>query len=354
MRALIARDRDAIAVEDVELRQLGATDVQVRIEASGLCHSDVSLVNGTLPGRFPVVLGHEGSGVIVAVGDSVVGLDPGQRVVLSAMPACGQCWFCERDEPYLCERSAELRRPSVVDTAGGTVRGASGLGTFADELIVDRLAVVPVDTDLPAAELSVIGCAVLTGTGAALNIARVTAGETVLVVGAGGVGLAAIQGARIAGAANIVAVDPSVAARASATACGATHAVPPDQAADLVAELTAGHGVDAVLECVTTSQTMRAAWDMTRMGGRLALVGVPSSDQLADLPLVDMVRSGKQVLGCVYGASDGQRDIPRYVALAEAGRLDLAALVGQLVAFDDMVDVFADPPSTPGRTVMVA
>lgn len=158
--ALVARGRDTVALEDLPLREPGPGDVRVRIEASGLCHSDVSLVDGTLPGKFPVVLGHEGAGTIEEVGDAVEHLAEGQRVVLSAMPACGDCWHCDRAEPYLCERSADIRRPAFGD---GTVRGASGLGTFSDAVVVDQRAVVPIDTDLPADQLSVIGCAVLTG-----------------------------------------------------------------------------------------------------------------------------------------------------------------------------------------------
>jgi S-(hydroxymethyl)glutathione dehydrogenase/alcohol dehydrogenase len=327
--------------------------VVVRVDASGLCHSDVALSNGELAGEFPVVLGHEGTGHVLDVGTAVRRVRAGDRVVLSAVPSCGHCWFCARAEPYLCACAGTLKRAPFLDGATA-VRGASGLGTFSDVLVVDESAVVRVDTDLPAEELAVIGCAVLTGVGAVLNIAAVRAGDCVLVIGAGGIGLAAVQGARAAGAVPIIAIDPVEAARASAAGCGATHVFPPGQdAAAAVLELTGGRGADAVIECVGTSDSFTSAWSLTRAGGQIVLVGVGTGGDVNPIPLIDVVRSGRRVIGCVYGQASVHRDVPRYVRLAEAGALDLGRLVGRRVTLAEIPEFVRGPRSGAGRTVVV-
>lgn len=290
---------------------------------------------------------------MVEAGGDITRIRVGDRVVLSAVPSCGTCWFCSRGEPYLCAHRYSLRRPPFLD-GSHEIRGASGLGTFSDSLVVDERAAVVVDTDLPAEQLAVLGCAVLTGTGAALNIARLRVGDSVVVVGAGGVGLAAIQGARIAGAAPIVAIDPSEDSRRAARSAGATMVVEPgDTVTDAVLGVTDGRGADVAIECVGTSASFAATWPTVRRGGEIVLVGVGHSAEPNPIPLLDVVLSGRRVTGCVYGQSSVHRDIPRYVALAESGGLDLAALIGRRVALEEIPQLL-DAPAGHGRTVVVS
>lgn len=350
MPALTVRSLGECAIEDLALRPVERRDVLVRIDASGMCHSDTSVYNGDLGGRLPVVLGHEAAGTVVEAGADVTHVRVGDRVVLAAIPACGACWFCARGEPYLCERAGSIWRAAWLD--GTTpVRGASGLGTFADAIVVDERVAIPVRTDLPAEQLSLLGCAVLTGAGAVLNIARVRVDDSVAVIGAGGIGLAAVQAARAAGAGPVVAIDPSAAARTAALAQGATHAYASGGEVD--AALTGQRGFDAVIECVGVEATFAAAWELTRRGGEIVVVGVGPRTARNPIPLVDAVLAGRRVSGCVYGSSSVHRDIPRYVAMAEDGRLDFAAMLGRTIALADAPAVLRNGPTTAGRTVIV-
>ncbi len=360
MRAVITRTHGSCSVEEVELRALGRRDVLVRIAASGICHSDVSLCTGTLPGELPVVLGHEGAGTVVEVGPDVTLSGVGDRVVLAAVAPCGQCWFCARGEPYLCAEVRTGSAPSVI-ADGRPIRGSSGLGTLAEFVIVDERAAVAVVTDLPAQQLAVIGCAVLTGAGSVFNIAETVSGDAVLVVGAGGIGLSAVQAARAAGAVVIVAVDPSPAARSMALAVGATDAAAPTgpDLADELLRLTSGRGFDAAFECVGVPATFELAWSLLRRGGHLVAIGVGPEDAPTPIPIAQIVLTGRRISGCTYGSSSVRRDIPRFVALAESGRLDLAALIGRTIGLEDVPDVLpggganagADVPA--GRTVII-
>ena len=352
MPAVIVRELGRAAVEPLALRAVGPTDVLVRIEATGICHSDVSVFNGTLGGRMPVVLGHEGAGTVIEAGGQVTRVKVGDRVVLAAIPSCGSCWHCARAEPNLCEQASKIRKPPFLD-GDRAVEGASGLGTFTDALVLDERIVVPVQTDLGSDLLSLIGCAVITGTGTTLNIATVRAGTSVLVIGAGGIGLSAIQGARAQGAFPIVAIDPSAGALVAASASGATHtsAPGPDTVGEL-RELTQGRGFDVVVECVGNADTFDTAFKLSRRGAEIVLVGVGPRDIMMPVPLVDVVLSGKKLLGCVYGGTSVYRDIPRYVAMAERGLLDFEALVGRRITLADTPAALVSNHG-PGRTVIV-
>ena len=353
MAAVVTRQLGSCSLEELGLRATTSRDVVVRIEASGICHSDVSVMTGDLPVRLPVVLGHEGAGTVTAVGADVATARVGDRVVLSAIPTCGTCYFCARAQPYLCANGAALRRPAFVDKAT-PINGASGLGTFADCLVVDERAAVAVHTDLPAEQLATIGCAVLTGAGAAINLASIGPGDSVLVIGAGGIGLAAIQGSRLQGALPIVALDPAPASRATAIGCGATHVFDPtaDGVDEALTQLTDGIGFDTALDCVGSSGTLDRAWALTRRGGTVVEIGVPGPTVPVSVPLAQIPLSGKRLIGCVYGGSSVFHDIPRYVALAEAGALDLGALVGRRVSLEDVPALLAGPLGA-GRTVII-
>jgi S-(hydroxymethyl)glutathione dehydrogenase/alcohol dehydrogenase len=315
-------------IRDITLRELGPHDVQVQIAASGICHSDLSLATGVLKQRFPAVLGHEGSGTVVAVGDQVRRVSPGDRVVLNWAPPCRQCWFCTHGEPWLCENSAAASGVPHARTADTDIYPGLGTGSFAEATVVRDAAVIPIDPDIPLEAAALLGCAVLTGVGAIRNAARPSADESVLVLGLGGVGLSAVQGARLAGVEQIIAVDVSTEKEELARRCGATDfLVSGDELGKQVRGLTDGRGADVAVECVGRSSTIRAAWGAVRRGGRAVIVGVGGNDDRVDFGALELFYFARSITGCVYGNSDPAADIPRLVEAWRDGRLDLDALV---------------------------
>ena len=339
MRAALMVENDApLVVEELQ----GATglddhDVEVRVEATGVCHSDLTLLGGLMPP--PTVLGHEGAGSVVAVGRDVTRVRVGDRVVASFTPACGDCWYCVRDMSQHCKRAFRFATTTRWHRRDGTpVLSASGLGTFADTLRTHEASLVAVRSDLPAEQLALIGCAVTTGVGAALTTAPVAPGDVVAVIGCGGVGQFVVQGARIAGAAAVVAVDPSPDKRAFAAAVGATHAIDPTDGGllDELRALTGGRGVDVAFEVVGRPELVRAAFDATRRGGTTVIVGMPPLDAEVALPMFAWFNDEKRVVGCNYGSAQVRREFPRLVALAEAGRLDIGAAVTTVRPLDEV------------------
>jgi S-(hydroxymethyl)glutathione dehydrogenase / alcohol dehydrogenase len=346
MRAAVMIGNDEpLVVEELQAGELGDHDVEVRVEASGVCHSDLALLGGLMPA--PAVLGHEGAGTVVAVGRDVAHVRVGDRVVASFTPACGACWYCVRDMSQHCKRTFRYATTTRWHRPDGTpVLSASGLGTFADTLRAHEASVVPVCSDLPAEQLALVGCAVTTGVGAALNTAKVAPGDVVAVVGCGGVGQFVVQGARLAGAAAIVAVDPSPDKRAFATAVGATHTIDPgdgDSASgggggvvEELRALTGGRGVDVAFEVVGRPELVRLAFDATRRGGTTVIVGMPALDAEVALPMFAWFNEEKRVVGCNYGSAQVRREFPRLVALAESGRLDIGAAVTRVRPLDEV------------------
>lgn len=316
------------SVREIALRELGSDDVRVRIAAAGICHSDLSLANGTLAQTFPAVLGHEGSGVVDAVGEQVTHVAPGDRVVLNWAPPCRSCWFCQHDEPWLCENSAAASRQPHATLEGVDLYPGIGTGAFAEQTVVPAAAVIPIADDIPLEVAALLGCAVLTGVGAVQNTGRVRQGDAVLVLGLGGVGLSALQGARLAGASVVIAADLSADKEPLARQCGATEfVVGGDDLAKRVRALTGGRGVDVALECVGRSATIRQAWSCVRRGGRAVVVGVGSNDDRVEFGALELFYFARSVTGCVYGATDPDRDVPRLIDAWRAGELDLDALV---------------------------
>ena len=336
-RAAVLRERGGpLRVEEIDLPEPGPGQVRVALAATGVCHSDLSLANGTLAHKLPVVLGHEGAGRVTAVGEGVTAPAPGDPVVLNWAPACRACWWCGHGEPWLCARAADAaQRPYARLGDGGEVFPGLGTAAFATGTVVGAHACIPLPDDIPLAEAALLGCAVLTGVGAVLNAARVRPGESVVVIGLGGVGLAAVQGARLAGADPIVAVDPVAAKAPLARRLGATEVMGPGR--DLgkrVRALTGGRGADHAIECVGRAETIRAAWSATRRGGRATVVGVgPATEQVTFHPL-ELFHFARELSGCVYGNSDPATDVPRLLEHYRAGRLDLAALVTDEVTLD--------------------
>jgi len=344
MRAAVLTAYGApLSVEDVTLADVGPRGVRLRIEASGVCHSDLSAATGAVPLGVPLILGHEGTGTVTAVGPEVTQVRPGDRVLASFVPVCGECWFCLHDESYLCERMGAASREAKGVRADGTpVRGMTGLGTFAEEMLVDESAVVRVQTDLPSDQLALIGCGVTAGVGAVLNTAQVAPGSTVAVFGCGGVGQSVVQGARIAGASRIFAVDPVPMKREVAERLGATDAVDPGvgDPVEQIMAATGGRGVDDVFEAIGRADAIAQAYATARRGGTIVVIGMASSDATVSFSALSLFYDSKRILGCVFGGSQVRRDFPRFVQLAESGRLDLGALVTRHVGLDDVDDAF--------------
>ncbi len=344
MRAAIFVEPDGdLVVEDVKPTDPGPRDVVVQVTASGVCHSDLSVINGTLPMPPPCILGHEGTGIVESVGKEVSRVKAGDRVIGSFIPACGVCWFCRNNQSNLCEQTytvmGTMRATRSDDTPLPTM---TGLGTFAEAMTCDEISLVKVETDLPDDQLALIGCGVTTGVGAALNTAQVVPGSSVAVVGCGGVGQAVIQGAKIAGAARIIAVDPVELKRTTALELGATDTVDPS-AGDPVAQvqgLTGGRGADYAFEVIGNPATVLQAFNMTRAGGTCVAVGVPRFDQSIELPSMPLILQEKRLLGTVYGSAQVNRDFPRLIGLVEQGRLDLGDMVSRKMGLNDINDAF--------------
>ncbi|MFF8993213.1 Zn-dependent alcohol dehydrogenase [Streptomyces sp. NPDC014983] len=344
MRAAVLHEigQDELDVlDDVEAAGFGPGKVRVRVRATGLCHSDLSAMSGVLPQPAPFVPGHEGAGDVLEVGDGVRHVKPGDRVVICWLPACGACPACRRGQTELClagfmnAGTPNFRRP------GGDVFGFAGTGTFAEEIVVDAGCAVPIPEDVPYDIAALIGCGVTTGLGAALNTAGLEAGSSVAVIGCGGVGISAVQGARLKGAAEIVAVDPVPARREAALTFGATRAVPPDGLADARQQVTGGEGFDCVFEVVGRSATARTAYENTRRGGTLVVVGAGAMDDYLRLNMFELFFDEKRILPSLYGGGDVVRSYERAIALWRAGRIDLAGLITHrvpLAAINEVLD----------------
>jgi S-(hydroxymethyl)glutathione dehydrogenase/alcohol dehydrogenase len=344
MRAAIFLEQNGpLSVEDVQAIDPGPRDVVVRVTASGVCHSDVHVVSGALPVPPPAILGHEGCGIVEAVGREVTRVSVGDRVIGSFIPACGSCWFCLRDQSHLCANTyGVMGAPRASRKDRTPLVAMAGLGTFADRMTCDEMSLVKIETDVPDEQLALIGCGVTTGVGAALNTANVKAGDTVAVIGCGGVGQSVIQGARIAGAARIIAIDPVEMKRTAAMSLGATDVIDPDQgnAVEQVQALTAGIGVDYAFEVIGTPATVEQAFAMARNGGAAVAVGVSRFDQSITIPSFPLVLSEKRLLGCMYGSAQVRRDFPRLVSLVEQKTLDLEHMVTRTMPLDDINEAF--------------
>lgn len=341
MRAAVLHEigQDKLEVlDDVEAVGFGPGKVRLRIRATGLCHSDVSAMNGVLPQPAPFIPGHEGAGEVLAVGEGVTGLSEGDRVVVCWLPACGACPSCKRGQTHLClagfmnAGTPNFRRP------GGDVFGFAGTGTFTEELVVDAGCAVPVPDDVPFEIAALIGCGVTTGLGAAINTAQVTAGSSVAVIGCGGVGISAVQGARVQGAARIVAVDPVASRREAALRFGATEALAPDELADAKQRITGGEGFDYVFEVVGKSVTARTAYENTRRGGTLCIVGAGAMDDMFQVNMFELFFDEKRILPSMYGGGDVLRSYERAIALWRAGRIDLESMITHRVRLDGIND----------------
>lgn len=348
-------------VHDVELDGPHAGEVRVRVAACGVCHSDVSLLNGTFPSMGPTIVGHEAAGVVTHVGDGVRSLEVGDHVVLTPNPACGQCDYCNKGLFSVCPSSMSIATSMLPDGTtrlsrqGETIYRGLGLAAWADEVVVAESGAVRIDEDVPLDVACVIGCAVQTGVGAAINTVSVQPGDSVLVLGAGGIGVSIVQGAAISGATRIIVSDPSEDRREQALRFGATHVLDPavDDVVARTHELT-GIGADVAFDAVGSSALITTAMEATRNAGTTVMVGAaPVDDELALVPALAMFTE-KRLVGSLLGSCWAPRDIPRLVELWRAGKLDLDAMVTMRRPLEEVNEAVADLEAGRGlRTVLL-
>ncbi len=312
---------------DVEVRDLRPNEVRVRIHAAGLCHSDVSVVNGTIPFPTPVVMGHEGAGVVEQIGDAVRKVKVGDHVVLTTLGNCGMCDACDRGQPTHCRDTAgKLKAPFTV--GGEKAFQFANAGVFAEYTVVTETQAVVIDKDVPLASASLIGCAVLTGTGAVLNRAKPQHGQSALVIGIGGIGLNVLQGLALSNCGPIIAVDANPSKEAAARQFGATHfiAAGPDVDTAEAVKAISPNGVDYAFECVGHPALIRQSVDLLDWGGSAILLGVPKFGSEASFQ-VNTLYNDKSIMGCRYGSARPHHDIPLFIELYKAGKLKLDELV---------------------------
>lgn len=337
-----------LSIEEIELAPPGPGELLVRIGAAGLCHSDLSVINGDRPRPLPMALGHEAAGIVERLGDGVTDLAVGDHVVLVFVPSCGHCVPCSEGRPALCEPGAAANGAGTllgggrrIARAGAAVHHHLGCSAFADHAVVSRRSVVKVDPDLPFTHAALFGCAVLTGVGAVVNTAQVRAGASTAIVGLGGVGLAALLGAHAAGARHVVAVDLSPAKLDLARALGATHtfdATAPD-CVEAIRAATGG-GVDYAFELAGSIKALDTAYRITRRGGTTVTAGLPPPSATLALPAVNLVAEERTVKGSYVGTCVPARDIPRYVELFRQGRLPVDRLLSGTLRLDDINEAF--------------
>lgn len=336
-----------LTIDEVELAPPGRGEVLVKIAAAGLCHSDLSVIDGSRPRPTPMALGHEAAAVVVEIGADVDDLAKGEHAVLVFVPSCGHCEPCATGRPALCEPAAAANAAGTllsgarrITRRGAPVHHHLGVSAFAEYATVSRRSLVKIERNVPLEHAALFGCAVLTGVGAVVNTARVTAGSTVAVVGLGGVGLAALLGAIAAGAARVIAVDLSLEKLALAKQLGATDAFEASaDAVDKVRDATGG-GVDFALEMAGSVKALELAYRITRRGGTTVTAGLPPPQAMLQVPAVNLVAEERTLKGSYIGTSVPLRDLPRYLGLFRRGRLPVDRLLTDRLRLDQINEGF--------------
>ncbi|GAA2197579.1 zinc-binding dehydrogenase [Streptomyces bangladeshensis] len=344
-----------LEITGIELPDPGPGQVRVRLAAAGVCHSDLSLSNGTMRVPVPAVLGHEGAGTVVAVGEGVTHVVPGTPVVLNWAPSCGGCHACTLGEVWLCANALGGAANVHARTADGTeLHPGLNVAAFAEETVVAASCVLPLPEGVPLVDAALLGCAVLTGYGAVHHAARVRPGETVAVFGVGGVGLATLQSARIAGASRVIAVDVSPGKEELARAAGATdYVLASENTPREIRALTGKQGVDVAVECVGRAVSIRAAWESTRRGGRTTVVGIGGKEEQVTFNALEIFHWGRTLSGCVYGNSDPARDVPVLAGHVREGDLDLSVLVTDRIGLEGIPAAFENMLAGKGGRALV-
>lgn len=335
MKAAVLREyKQDLSIEEVSISKPVGREVLVRTVASGVCHSDLHVIDGLLPMPIPTILGHEPAGVVEQVGPNVTEFKPGDHVIGCPSAFCSHCEFCLEGRGYLCSGQGELNRgrdeePRLKNDKG-KIRQFANLSSFAEQMLIHANGLVKIRDDMPLDRAALIGCGVTTGLGAAINTAKVAPGESVVVIGCGGVGLSIIQGCRIAGANRIIAVDTLPWKLELAAKVGATDTIDGNEtdAVEAVQELTSG-GVDYAFEAIGIKQTVEQAYAMARRGGAEVMVGVVPAGTNVEFPGLDIVLSQKRVLGSLMGSNRFRIDMPRYVEFYMSGRLMLDEMISE-------------------------
>ncbi len=349
MKAVVVHELNKIEVQDVTLDPPKAGEVKVKMAAAGVCHSDLSVSNGTIPSVLPVVLGHEGAGVVEEIGEGVTNVKAGDHVILSFVPNCRECFHCLRGEAYLCKQMNVLGRGTQLDGTcrlhqdGKDVAAMNALGCMAPYVVLPWMNVVPIAEDIPLRVGALVGCGVTTGVGAALNTAQVAPGSSVAVFGCGGVGLSVVQGAVVAGAARIIAVDVDEGKLAMAKSFGATHVVKAgDKTPREIRKLTDGNGADYAFEAIGIPSVIQEAYMSTRNGGKCVIVGIGKLSETVEFNALTLALWSKSICGCMYGSANPSVDFPKMVDLYRAGKLDLDGMITNTYSIEEAPKAFED------------
>ncbi|MDT0304069.1 S-(hydroxymethyl)mycothiol dehydrogenase [Streptomonospora wellingtoniae] len=342
VRGVVARTKDApVEMETILVPDPGPGEAVVRVQACGVCHTDLHYKLGGISDEFPFLLGHEAAGVVESVGDGVTGVAPGDFVVLNWRAVCGQCRACKRGRPWYCFDTHNAAQPMTL--ADGTpLSPALGIGAFCDKTLVAAGQCTKVDPEASPGVAGLLGCGVMAGIGAAINTGAVGRGDSVAVIGCGGVGAAAVAGARLAGAARIIAVDLDRRKLEAAAGLGATDTVDAGEQdpVEAVRKLTGGFGADVVIEAVGRPETYRQAFYARDLAGTVVLVGVPTPDMTLELPMLDVFGRGGALKSSWYGDCLPSRDFPMLIDLYLQGRLDLDAFVSETIPLDGVEGAF--------------
>ncbi|GAA5706548.1 S-(hydroxymethyl)mycothiol dehydrogenase [Streptomyces avermitilis] len=342
VRGVIAPGKDEpVRVETIVVPDPGPGEAVVQIQACGVCHTDLHYKQGGISDDFPFLLGHEASGIVESVGEGVTDVAPGDFVILNWRAVCGQCRACLRGRPWYCFNTHNARQKMTL-TDGTELSPALGIGAFAEKTLVAAGQCTKVDPAVDPAVAGLLGCGVMAGLGAAINTGNVGRGDTVAVIGCGGVGDAAIAGSHLAGAAKIIAVDIDDRKLTTAKKLGATHTVNSREAdpVEAIRELTGGFGADVVIDAVGRPETYKQAFYARDLAGTVVLVGVPTPEMKLELPLLDVFGRGGALKSSWYGDCLPSRDFPMLIDLHLQGRLDLGAFVSERIALDEVEQAF--------------
>jgi len=333
-----------LVVEKIEIDPPQVGEVKVKLAACAICHSDIHYMEGAWGGTLPAVYGHEAAGVVEATGPGVVSVKPGDHVVVSLIRSCGRCYFCTQGALHLCEATFPLSNESRLHASDGQpIQQGLRTGAFAEYVVVDQSQVVPIPKEMPLDSASLLACGVITGLGAVTNTAQVPAGSSVVVIGAGGVGLNSVQGAYLSGAQPVIAIDLVKAKLKAAKNFGATHTINPaeENVAETVAALTQGRGADYVFVTAGSARAMEQGLALLRRAGTLVIVGMPAIGDKLNLEAVDLAASSQRILGSKMGSTRPGVDIPKLVALYQQGRLKLDELITARYPLEEINEAIA-------------
>ncbi|MCC3274928.1 MULTISPECIES: S-(hydroxymethyl)mycothiol dehydrogenase [unclassified Arthrobacter] len=342
VQAVVVKEKNApVSLETILVPDPGPGEALVDILTCGVCHTDLHYKQGAINDDYPFLLGHEATGVVSAVGPGVTEVAPGDRVVLNWRAVCGECRACRKGEPQYCFNTANATQKMTLED-GTELTPALGIGAFAEKTLVAAGQCTKVDDDVDPAAVGLLGCGVMAGIGAAINTGAVQRGESVAVIGCGGVGIAAVAGAKLAGATTIIAVDIDSAKIELAKAQGATHGINSKEQdpVEAIRALTGGFGADVVIDAVGRPETYRQAFYSRDLAGRVVLVGVPNPDMKIELPLADVFGHGGSLKSSWYGDCLPSRDFPMLVEQYKLGRLDLDAFVTERIGLGDIEEAF--------------